>query len=86
MNKYIETKINQLNYYTHAWLQVIQSVLLTILLTMIYFVGIGITFLLLPLMGRHLIKKFNPEEVDGSYWKDAENYDQNDLKEFEKQV
>ncbi len=86
MNKYIEVKLNQLNYYTHAWLQVIQTILLTILLTFIYFIGVGITFLLLPIFGRELIKKFNPQLENDSYWKDAENYDHKELRDFEKQV
>ncbi len=86
MNKFIETKLNQLNYYAHAWLQVIQTILLTLLLTLIYFFGVGLTYLLLPLFGRNLIKKFNPQEENGSYWKNAGNYNHNDLKDFEKQV
>ncbi len=86
MNKFFEIKINQLNYYAHAWLQVVQAILLSILLALIYFVGVGITYLLIPLFGRNLIKKFNPQEENGSYWKDAENYDHKDLRDFEKQV
>jgi hypothetical protein len=85
MKKLIEQKINQLQYFSHNWIVSIQSVILKISLAVLYFFVIGLTFVLMPLIGRDLLKPFKKEKNLNSFWVDASGYEYKEIKSIERQ-
>ncbi len=54
-------------------LRVIQKILIFVLLTLVYFIGFGITYICALLFKRELFKSNNTNAL--SFWRDAEGYD-----------
>lgn len=82
----IQQRVNQLQYYAHSWLQVIQNILLNILLFIIYFLGIGITKIVIVLFDKKLLKPFRVKKTQDSFWTDAKGYDYKNQSTLDKQV
>jgi membrane-bound ClpP family serine protease len=85
MNKYIEIKLNQLNYYTHIWLQVIQRILLVVLLFFVYFVVIGITKIIIIIFGAKISGLFKNNFSRNSFWDEPVGYGYDKIEKLKKQ-
>lgn len=73
-------------YHIHNWKFILQNLILKVSLFLIYFIGIGLTALLMPFIGRKYLKKFKANKNNRpSYWTDAEGYDQT-TEELSRQV
>lgn len=81
-----QQKINQIQFYAHAWIQVVQSVLLNVLLVLIYFLGMGLTKFVMLFFGQNLLKPFRVKRNQSTFWVEAKGYNYTDKSTLDKQV
>lgn len=86
MKEQIRAKVNQINFFLMDGKKQIQKICLWIALFVVYFLGIGFTWLLTVFVGRRFLRSFRIKSGQLSYWEDAVNYHHEDLSRYEQQV
>ena len=61
--------------FINSYIRFVQKILITILLTLLYFFGFGLTYLYMIFFKRDVV--FSKFKVKESYWKEAKDYDAN---------
>ena len=77
--------ISKFKFILNALIKKIQAILLFIFLGMIYFIGIGLTKVLLLFFSRELLKVFFVNKEQATYWHEAKGYEntkENSLRQF----
>ena len=77
---------DKLTYYFYDWLRIAQSLLLRVSLFLVYFLGIGMTKLLVNIFSAKHMAPFRVKKSLQTYWVDAKNYHDSSHEQHQKQV
>ncbi len=76
----------RMSYYAFDWIKIIQSWLLNFSLLIVYFLGIGISRLLVGFFAKNLLVSFRIKKSQESYWTPAKGYNDSPESSFHNQV